>query len=158
MKTKLKPIKKTTKIKLCPNCGHELEKVRLGYNCPICGYFYVRGKKSALVKAKDKCDELWREIIKSGGACEICGQPMRDPHHVIGKKNYALRWDIRNGVRLCFTHHTGGNLSAHNDPFWFKNWFKKVRPDDYEYLLKKKNEVWDKDYDKVLEYLENLHY
>jgi len=105
---------------------------------------------------KKKCDKLWSEIIKSGGNCEICGKHTKDPHHVIGRKNYVLRWDLRNGVRLCFQHHTGGNLSAHNDPFWFKNWFKKARPEDYEYLLKKKNEVWDKDYNKVLEYLERI--
>ena len=156
VKTKRKPIKKTTKIKLCPNCGNELQKVRPGYHCLICGYSYVRGKKSALAIAKDKCDDLWRWIIKSGGNCEICGKPTRDPHHVVGKKNLALRWDIRNGVRLCFQHHTGGKLSAHNDPIWFMDWFLRARPDDYKYLLKKKNEVWDKDYEKVLEYLEKI--
>ena len=90
---------------------------------------------------KKKCDELWSLIIKSGGACEICGQSVRDPHHVIGRINYILRWDLRNGVRLCFQHHTGGKLSAHNDPIWFMDWFKSKRSDDYEYLLTKKNDV-----------------
>lgn len=46
--------------------------------------------------------------------------------------------------------------SAHVDPIGFLEWFKKVRPYDYEYLLKKKNETWDKRYDKVIEYLEGV--
>ncbi len=90
---------------------------------------------------KNKLDKLWSEIIRSGGNCEICGQPTKDPHHVIGRKNLSTRWDLRNGVRLCFQHHTGGNRSAHNDPLWFIGWFKEHRPDDYEYLLTKKNET-----------------
>lgn len=154
-KTKLKPIKKTAKIKLCPNCGNELEKVRPGYHCPICSYSYTRGKKSALAKAKDKCDDLWREIGRTG-ICEVCGKPARDNHHFIGRKNYTLRWDLRNKVELCFTDHTGGSQSAHNDPLWFIDWFKNHRPDDYKYLLKKKNEIWDKNYNKVLEYLNRV--
>ena len=98
-------------------------------------------KKLSKKNLKKACDKLWSLIIKSGGFCEICGQPVRDPHHVIGRINLTTRWDLRNGVRLCFQHHTGGKLSAHNDPLWFMDWFKSKRPDDYEYLLKKKNEI-----------------
>ena len=114
-------------------------------------------RKPSRKTLKNKCDKLWSVIIRSGRVCEICGRPARDPHHVVGRKNHILRWDIRNGVRLCFTHHTGGNKSAHNDPLWFMDWFKKHRPDDYEYLLKKKNEIWSKDYERVLEYLNRVN-
>jgi len=113
-------------------------------------------KKPKAKTMRNKCDRLWSEIIKSGGSCEICGRPVRDPHHVIGRKNMALRWDIRNGVRLCFQHHTGGKLSAHNDPLWFMDWFKNHRPDDYEYLLKRKNELWNRDYAEVLRILQEV--
>jgi len=153
-KTKRKPIKKTAKIKLCPNCGNELEKVHPGYHCSICGYSYVRGKKSALAKAKDKCDDLWRKIIRSKIRCEMCGRSGNNPHHVIGRDNHSVRWDIRNGCLLCSGCHTMNNNSAHKDSQDFMIWFEHHRPDDYKYLLKKKNEIWDKDYEKVLEYLE----
>jgi hypothetical protein len=48
------------------------------------------------------------------------------------------------------------NNSAHKDPQDFMIWFKDHRPDDYEYLLKKKNELWDKDYEKVLANLNEI--
>ena len=108
---------------------------------------------------KNKCDRLWSMIIKSGGNCEICGQPTRDSHHVIGRKNLSTRWDLKNGVRLCFQHHTGGNKSAHNDPLEFINWFKKTRLDDYEYLLKEKNKTKTFsifDYEEIIKNLENV--
>ncbi len=108
---------------------------------------------------KNKLDRLWSEIIRSGGNCEICGKPTKDPHHVIGRKNLSTRWDLRNGVRLCFQHHTGGNKSAHNDPLWFIDWFKEHRPEDYEYLIKKKNETKTYtifDYEEILKGLEEV--
>ncbi len=105
---------------------------------------------------KNKCDKLWSEIIRSKGQCEICGSyKAQNPHHVIGRQNYNLRWDVRNGCLLCSNHHTSGRLSAHNDSIWFMEWFKKNRPDDYKYLVKKKNEFWDLDYEKVLERLKD---
>lgn len=98
-------------------------------------------KKGEKTKLKEKCDKLWSEIIKTGGNCEVCGEPVRDAHHFIGRINTSTRWDLRNGVRLCFMHHTGGRISAHNDSVWFTDWFRENRPEDYEYLNKKKNEV-----------------
>ena len=104
-----------------------------------------------------KCDKLWSLIIRSGGRCEICGSfKAQNPHHVIGRRNFNLRWDIRNGCLLCSNHHTSGKFSAHNDPIWFMKWFKENRGDDYEYLVKKKNKIWDRDYDKVLNDLQEV--
>ncbi|MGD9276339.1 MAG: HNH endonuclease [Candidatus Pacearchaeota archaeon] len=105
---------------------------------------------------KRKADRLWSEIIKSKGRCEMCGKPANNPHHIVGRRNHALRWDIRNGCLLCANCHTFSKFSAHQDPIGFLEWFKIVRNDDYEYLLSKRNEVWDKDYDKVIKDLEEV--
>jgi len=114
-------------------------------------------RKPSRKTLKNKCDKLWSKIIRSKGKCEVCGTfKANHPHHVIGRRNFELRWDIRNGCLLCANHHTAGKFSAHNDSIWFMDWFLRARPDDYEYLLKKKNGIWDKDYDKVLEYLERI--
>ena len=86
----------------------------------------------------------------------MCGRPGNNPHHVIGRDNHAVRWDIRNGCLLCPGCHTMNNGSAHKDPQDFMIWFGNRRPDDYEYLLKQKNIIWDKDYNKVLEYLSDI--
>ena len=90
---------------------------------------------------KNKLDKKWSEKIRSKKFCEVCGKPANNPHHVCGRKNLALRWDERNGCLLCFQHHTGGKESAHQDPIFFLNWFKSVRPQDYEYLSRKRTEI-----------------
>ncbi|GAG10315.1 unnamed protein product, partial [marine sediment metagenome] len=112
-----------------------------------------RIKRSTL---KNKCDALWRKIIHSKGKCERCPKPGTDAHHVIGRGNYNLRWDIRNGCLLCASCHEFSKNSAKNNPLLFAEWFKLNRPDDYIYLMRKRNEIWDKDYDKVLEYLQEV--
>jgi len=111
-------------------------------------------RKPSRKTLKNKCDDIWKKIIRSKIRCEMCGRPGNNPHHIIGRDNHAVRWDIRNGCLLCSGCHTMNNGSAHKDPQDFMIWFENRRPDDYEYLLKQKNIIWDKDYDKVLEYLE----
>lgn len=110
-------------------------------------------KKPSRKTLKKKCDKVWGEIIRSKKYCEICGRPANNPHHVIGRVNYILRWDIRNGCLLCAGCHTSHRFSAHNDPVYFMDWFKKHRPKDYDYLIKKKNKIWDKNYEEILKKL-----
>ena len=88
---------------------------------------------------KNKCDDLWKKIIHLKGYCEICGTSYRlNAHHIIGRVNYNLRWDLRNGCLLCVNHHKYGKFAAHENPIWFLNWLKEHRSEDYEYLQDKK--------------------
>ena len=73
--------------------------------------------------------------------CEICGNQDSSPHHRWSRRFTGLRWELRNIVWLCVSHHTSGDFSAHGSPKAFKRWFKGIRPDDHEYLLEKKNEI-----------------
>jgi hypothetical protein len=34
------------------------------------------------------------------------------------------RWDIDNGITLCYYHHKAGMLSAHQNALWFTYWLK----------------------------------
>lgn len=113
----------------------------------------VKVKKPKRSTLKNKCDALYRKIIHAKIYCEKCGNFGTDTHHVIGRGNYNLRWDIRNGCLLCASCHEFDKNSAKNNPLDFAKWFETTRPDDYDYLMSKKNELWDRDYDKVLEYL-----
>ena len=114
----------------------------------------VKVKKNPKRKTlMNKCDDKWRAIIHTKVKCERCPNPGTDAHHVIGRKNFNLRWDIRNGCLLCASCHEFGKFSAKNDPLGFADWFMTSRPEDYFYLMQKKNELWDRDYHKVLEYL-----
>ena len=95
-------------------------------------------KKTPLMK---KADKLWSLIIRSGGNCEVSGEPTANAHHFIGRKNMRLRYDLRNGVRLTYQNHVGGKVSAHNDPMWFVRWFKENRYEDYVYIQYAKHEL-----------------
>ena len=90
---------------------------------------------------KKSLDILWALIIAKKVYCEVCGKPGQNAHHVIGRINYQLRWDLRNGAYLCIGDHVFSKDSAHNDPQGFMIWFKSTRPDDYNYLLTKKNDT-----------------
>lgn len=65
---------------------------------------------------KKECDEIWSKIVKlkAGMKSEISGKTESlHSHHIVGKPNYRLRYEIENGI--CLTagehffgiHHTG---------------------------------------------------
>ena len=91
---------------------------------------------------ENKCDALWREIIKRNGTCDWCGKSSGklDAHHVMGRGRKSLRWDLRNGVALCFRCH---RLKAHSpsakDVQEYLNWVEEYKADDWEYLMYKAN-------------------
>jgi hypothetical protein len=104
----------------------------------------------------NKCDKLWREAIwdRDSDCCAYCGAPARNAHHLIGRRNHRLRWEINNGINLCPSHHTfSTQFSAHNASPVFDEWFRIKYPKRDEFLKDHVNEIWDKDYDKVLEKL-----
>ena len=74
---------------------------------------------------RDKLDDLWSYLIRMKfQQCEVCGLPGRDTvagepikyleaHHLIGRGNWAFRWDINNGICLCMScHRKGGKRAA----------------------------------------------
>ena len=56
-------------------------------------------------------DRMWAVRVKSlaGYACEYCLETSDyvkiDGAHIIGRANRATRWDLDNGMALCFFHH-----------------------------------------------------
>lgn len=117
-------------------------------------------KANSPTTLRKKCDKLWREKVIEfyGDKCIICGDKERlNIHHLVSRANKATRWYIPNGVPLCPLHHTFGNQSAHNHPFWFRGIMVDFRGVNWENdLIKKSNEIWNKNYSDVLEYLNGL--
>ena len=113
------------------------------------------GKSMAITKQqKKKLDSLWSTRIRSKGRCEVCGKDgYLNAHHIVGRRNRALRWDLRNGVCLCPGCHTFKTESAHQDLIWFNDWLKNNKAEDIDYLREKKNEICKPDFDIILEYL-----
>lgn len=101
---------------------------------------------------KKKLDILWAKLVKDSAKnrCEICGKDTNlNSHHIISRNNLYFRWDLKNGICLCVGHHKFFNESAHLDPVWFIGWIMEHRKEDYEYLLSKRKELFDKDYARI---------
>jgi len=89
-----------------------------------------------------KLDKAWSRAILSKGRCEVDGSTQSlNAHHIVGRRNLALRWDLRNGVCLSAGYHVFRTQSAHQDPIWFYNWLKENRREDLEYLESKQNSI-----------------
>ena len=99
-----------------------------------------------------KLDKRWGMMIREGAdeTCEVCGNPGNNPHHIIGRRNFATRWDLDNGICLCSGCHTMRRQSAHQDPMWFSEWIMAKRGEDwYKALRKKSVEVYKGNYEEI---------
>jgi hypothetical protein len=112
-------------------------------------------KLPSLPSLRRKALRLWTERVKDlqGNVCAFCGakdgadngrirkdgkmgKSYINAHHVEDKTNYALRWDVVNGVALCPSHHEFSKDSAHRSPVWFHEWLEKNRPGVIGYIKK----------------------
>ncbi len=120
--------------------------------------------KKPLTKGKlcKKLDEAWSLAVKkkAGYKCEVCGigeSGHLNSHHIVGRRNRMVRWDIRDGVCLCVKHHRFGIESAHEDPLWFREWLEDKRWEDYAYLYTIKNQIKKWTLEDMEEQLEELN-
>ncbi len=84
-------------------------------------------------------DKLWSKKVKelAGNRCEICfvtGVKL-NAHHIQGRKNYNVRWNLDNGVCLCNDCHQKGNRSAHKNPLYFMWLIMQRRGDNWRVRL-----------------------
>lgn len=100
----------------------------------------LRRPRSERKKLRDRLDDLWRKIIvlRDGKKCKKCGKRKApgkgnsiQPHHIYGRSNFRVRWDLSNGIALCGGCHTLTNYSAHKAPIDFINWLKEERGEDW---------------------------
>lgn len=82
----------------------------------------------------NKLDKMWRELIYhyAGYKCEYCGESGRlNAHHIFSRSNSAVRWELKNGVCVCVSHHVFGNLSFHKAPAEMIEWIKGERGEEW---------------------------
>ena len=76
-------------------------------------------------------DKAWSAAVKAraGFKCEYCGTSQGlESHHIFSRRKMSVRWDLDNGVCLCWEHHTGDCFfSAHNKPAEFMEWICNKR-------------------------------
>lgn len=126
-------------------------------------------RKQTKTLVKNRLDKYWRSIGKDKATCEICQTlPRRerknytklDPHHIIKRGNMATRWDLRNRLWVCSSHHTLGlwkETVQDNIGGWFLNWesdedwMGQHKPEIKEYLRGKAHEIKRWTLDELLE-------
>ena len=67
-----------------------------------------RRSKLPRKRLEQKLDALWSALVKlrDGGKCQHCGKTFGlEAHHVIERRYTATRWDLENGVTLCYHCH-----------------------------------------------------
>lgn len=101
---------------------------------------------------KNKADKIFAEKIRSKDYCQLKGldhiacNGNLQCMHIISRSNYNLRWDQINAICGCAAHH----IFYTHEPWAWQELIKYNFPERYEYLNEHRNEIWDKDYDKIL--------
>lgn len=64
----------------------------------------VKKEKKVTIKELDK---LWSKKVKEkfDNKCAICGKGSPHAHHIFSRGYKSTRWDVENGVALCYYHH-----------------------------------------------------
>ena len=85
--------------------------------------------------------KLWREEVlkRDNGICQVCGnKPNRiHVHHIIPRQIKELKYDVMNGLALCYNCHKVGKNACHQNALWFADWLRKNKPIQYKYLMNK---------------------
>lgn len=123
---------------------------------------YHKPTKKQIVKAKsksetlfDQCERLWFEIVKlrAGFRSEISGLSkdqgnVLTAHHVNGKSNYALRFDLRNGIclengkeHIYGVHNSNPSISRYYDNLIREKMIEREGKDIYLKLEMMKNDM-----------------
>jgi predicted restriction endonuclease len=90
-------------------------------------------------------DIIWKKAVKVRDLyrCQICGVQYKEgdkglhSHHIIPRQFENYRWDVDNGLSLCFRCHKVGKFSPHQNAIWFSQWLKSSKPWQYGYLIDK---------------------
>jgi hypothetical protein len=98
-------------------------------------------KSLTLAQLRKIADKLYQEVgRKNYDKCLVCKKPMSCLHHYYPKStSSALRYDMLNGIPICFgchcQHHQGSNPEIHNriNAIMGEEWLQE--------LNKRKNEI-----------------
>lgn len=107
-------------------------------------------------------DALWSKAVKILGdnKCAYCGSTEGlNSHHIIGRRNFATRWNVNNGVVLCPKHHVfSSKFSAHQTPTLFSDFIQEKRGDEWYSQLVMMSTMEKPDKEKLLKELREIVY
>ena len=80
----------------------------------------------------------WRKKVfeRDNYTCQVCkSKPNKPhPHHIIPVQFIEFKYDIMNGITLCYQHHKVNKYSPHQHALWFYEWLKNEKPEQFKYL------------------------
>ena len=84
-----------------------------------------RAVKPNRAKLEAKLDAAWSRYVRGRDkSCQKCnGSGSISAHHAFGRRHKATRWDVINGIGLCYPCHINW---AHRDPSGFSFWFEQM--------------------------------
>jgi len=110
---------------------------------------------------RTKADGLFMKQFR-GTHCEVCGsQDKTVGHHIVSKaRSKALRYDMRNIIVLCPSHHKFSNdLAPHSSNQMactrFVEWFKENKPAQYRWTKEHEHDQRKYNYKQACENLKN---
>jgi hypothetical protein len=98
-------------------------------------------------KEQKKLDEIWKKKVKQRDSycCQVCKKKVEGKnchaHHILPKGMETSRWDLDNGITLCYRHHKVGKYSAHMNAIWFTFWLKTNKYIQFRYVINKLKEL-----------------
>jgi len=97
-------------------------------------------------RLKDFADRLWSRAVRDdwNNHCAICGSTKVDAHHMVPRQHEATRYDLRNGIALCATHHQfSKDLSPHMNAAGFWSWLHTTYPNFAEWYMTNRRPTFD---------------
>ena len=101
-------------------------------------------------KEEKELDQIWTKNVKArdNNMCQVCMKKVEghncQAHHILPKRIKGMRWDVNNGITLCYNHHKVGNFSAHMNAIWFTFWFKTNHNKQFRYIIDKLTRIQSK--------------
>ena len=84
-------------------------------------------------RMRDMCDKLWSLAVRADwlNCCAVCGQVSGcEAHHLVPREHEATRYDLMNGISLCYRHHQADkDLSPHMNAAGWMDWLKTHHPE-----------------------------
>ena len=108
--------------------------------------------KTEKQKLIDKADKLWSKAVRENynDRCVKCGGKATASHHIESRIHKNTRWDIPNGVSVCYPCHIH---YFHGKPAESMRWLKDFYGDRIKDLEKKSKIIFQptvKDLEKII--------
>jgi len=104
----------------------------------------VVGRRAGLSKvhvprrpSRKYLDALWSEVVKLRweNKSGISGRTGNlNAHHILGKPNNRLRYEVKNGIALTFNEHIHGIHNEGRREQYMERIIKAIGPKDYAYI------------------------